>query len=45
MVHELYVAVTINKSPKTKNTGYHSSENSYEWQLSPEQCFIFGGSV
>ena len=43
MVHELPVAVTINKSSKTKNTGYHSSENSYE--CPPEQCFIFCGSV
>lgn len=34
MVHELPVAVTINKSPKMKNTGYHSSENSYECPLS-----------
>lgn len=35
MVHELPVGVTINKSPKTKNTGYHGSENSYKWQLPP----------
>lgn len=26
MVHELPVGVTINKSPETKNTGYHGSE-------------------
>lgn len=33
MLHELPIGVTINKSPKTKNTGYHGSENSYKWQL------------